>query len=147
MFNKVTGLTFITEPNKTTMASTGSNQTFFWKLSLTEKEKTEQLQVQFGSWDKESDVANDYLITFVKEPSGEERVRRGKESISKRLFWAGNLTRDYFVAFKLFNTQRHDSGDYGIRVRVDQSKHPAIDQSWFSLSVQVRRQSVILKYF
>ncbi|KAJ7381356.1 Hemicentin-1 [Desmophyllum pertusum] len=48
----------------------------------------------------------------------------------------GNLARDYIVAFQLFNAKRHDSGNYGIRFRVDQSPFPETTYSWFTLSVQ-----------
>ena len=139
MFNKVHGLSFVSEPNKTTMASLGSNQTFTWKLSLTEQEKSRQIQVQFGTWNKESDIANNYLITFVQEPSGKESVWKANKPINKRLYWVGNLTRDwdYFVAFRLFNSQPYDSGDYGIRIHVEQHSFPVTAQSWFTLSVQV----------
>ena len=76
---------------------------------------------------------------FDQEPSGKESVWVANQSISKRLCWAGNLTRDYFVAFKLFNVQSRDSEDYGIRIRIDGYPDPlTVFVSWFTLSVQVR---------
>ncbi len=137
MFDQGCSLRFVTKQNKTTMASTGSNQTFTWKLSLTEQEKTEQLQVMFGHWDKEVDAAKHYLIVFAQKPSGNKTLFRGNYSITKRLYWAGDLAHDYFVAFKLFSSKPNDSGDYGIRVRVDGFPAKTL-QSWFTLSVQVR---------
>ena len=136
MFNKIYGLNFVTEPNKTTMVPTGSNKTFTWKLSLTEQEKSRNMTVQLGPWSKEDDGLDDYLIVLEQ---GNEKLRKENQSINKRLYWTGDLTRDYFVAFILVNAQRGDSGDYGIRVRVDQDKAAAeTAQSWFTLIVQVR---------
>ncbi|KAL9975471.1 hypothetical protein ACROYT_G012632 [Oculina patagonica] len=134
-FDQYDTLSFVTEPNKSTVAVTGSNQTFTWKLSLTEQQKTERLLVQFGLWDKELDAAKHYLIAIVQEPSGNQTVLRKNNSITKRLYWAGDLAHDYFVALKLFSVKPNDSGNYGIRVRVD-GFPPRILQSWFTLSVQ-----------
>ena len=55
----------------------------------------------------------------------------------KRLHWVGDLTRDFFVAFKLRDVKLSDSGDYGIRFRVDLSFAVTLE-SWFTLSVQVK---------
>ncbi len=137
MFDQGYNLSFVTEENKTTVAVTGSNQTFTWKLSLTKQEKTKQLKVQFGPWDKELNAAKHYLIAFVHEPSGNQTVLRENNSITKRLYWAGDLAHDYSVAFKLFSAKPNDSGEYGVRVRVP-GFPPGIIQSWFTLSVQVR---------
>ena len=135
VFAKVYGLRFVTEPNKTTVASSGSTQTFAWQLNLTDGEKAEKLDVQFGRWDKDLDsVKGGYLLTFTQNPSANGSV---KIWILKRLQWAGDLTHDYFVAFKLFDAKLSDSGDYGIRFRVDLIP-PEIGESWFTLSVQVK---------
>jgi len=131
--DKISGLSFVTEQNKTTMVFTGSNQTFTWQLRLTDQEKSKQLTVQFGRWDKELDnVKGGYLMTFIQEPSGNGSV--GTWNL-KRLQWLGDLTRDYFVVFKLFNVKLSDAGDYGIRFRVDGFPIKT-KQSWFTLSVQ-----------
>ncbi|XP_078381595.1 protein amalgam-like [Oculina patagonica] len=135
VFNKVHGLRFVTEQNETTIASTGSNQTFTWKLSLTEQEKTKHLQVQFGPWDKEIDAAKHYWIVVVQEPSRNQTLLRGNNLITKRLYWAGDLAHDYVVVFKLFSAKPNDSGDYGIRDRVNGFPQKTL-QSWFTLSVQ-----------
>ena len=121
------------------MVSTGSNQTFTWRLNLTDQEKLKQLKVQFGPWDKDFDVAaHIYLMTFVQEPSANGSVVKTNHSIVKRLRWVGDLTRDFIVAFKLFNVKLSDSGDYGIRFRVDLS--PAVTlESWFTFSVKVKK--------
>ena len=138
--DQVYGASFVTEPNKTIVVSTGSNQTFTWQLNLTNQEKLKQLQVQFGPWNKEFDIAADiYLMTFVQEPSENGSVLlTTNHSIVKRLQWMGDLTRDYFVAFKLFDVKLSDSGDYGIRFRVE--FFPIVTlESWFTLSVKVKK--------
>ena len=114
------------------MVFTGSNQTFTWQLSLTDQEKSRQLQVQFGRWGK--DQGRVYLMTFIQEPSANGSVDTWT---LKRLHWVGDLTRDYFVAFKLFDIKLSDSGDYGIRFRVD-GFPPATHERLFTLSVQVK---------
>ncbi|KAL9965479.1 hypothetical protein ACROYT_G029283 [Oculina patagonica] len=113
------------------MALTGSNQTFAWKLSFTDQEKSRQIKVHFGPWDKQHDVIDAIRITYVREASGKETIK----STVKKFYWTGDLTLDY-VAFTLFNAQRHDSGDYGIRIRVDEDHVPETEMSWFTLSVQ-----------
>ncbi|KAL9964482.1 hypothetical protein ACROYT_G028129 [Oculina patagonica] len=90
----------------------------------------------FGRWNKDLDVVvGHYLIILTREVSGKEALSNGSQSIVKRLHWTGDLTLGY-VAFTLFNVHRHDSGNYGIRVRVDQDHAPETAQSWFSLSVE-----------
>ena len=138
--DQVYGASFVTEPNKTTVVTTGSNQTFTWQLNLTNQEKLKQLQVQFGPWNKDLDIiAGSYLVTFIQEPSANGSVLlTTNHSIVKRLQWVGDLTRDYFVAFKLFDVKLSDFGDYGIRFRVE--FFPIVTlESWFTLSVQVKK--------
>ena len=138
-FVKAHGLAFDSEPNTTTIAATGSNQTFTWKLSLGEKDKSKQLQVQFGPWDRKYKIVKSFFMTVKQEPSGEnETVARANQSTARRLHWNGDLSRDYYIAFELVNIQRKDAGDYGMRLRVDHFP-PTILQNWFSLIVQVRR--------
>ena len=135
VFDKVYGLSFIIEPNKTTVVSTGSNQTFTWQLNLTDQEKSKNLTVQFGRWDKDEDsVKGSYLMSFIQEPPANGSVEIWD---LKRLQWVGDLTRDYFVAFKLFDVKLSDSGDYGIRFRVEFFPIKTL-QSSFTLSVQVK---------
>ena len=137
-FVKAHGLAFDSEPNNTTIAATGSNQTFTWKLSLGEKDKSKQLQVQFGPWDRKYKIVKSFFMTVKQEPSREnETVARANQSTARRLHWNGDLSRDYYIAFELVNIQRKDAGDYGIRLRVDHFP-PTILQNWFSLIVQVR---------
>ena len=135
VFAEVYGLRLVTKPNKFTVVSTGYDHTFIWLLRLTDREKTERLDVQFGRWDKDLDkVKGSYLMWFSHDPSANGSVKIWSW---KRLQWAGDLTRDYFVAFKLFDAKLSDSGDYGIRFRVDLFP-PWIAKSWFTLSVQVK---------
>ena len=137
-FVKAHGLAFDSEPNNTTIAATGSNQTFTWKLSLGEKDKSKQLRVQFGPWDRKYKIVKSFFMTVKQEPSREnETVARANQSTARRLHWNGDLSRDYYIAFELVNIQRKDAGDYGIRLRVDHFP-PTILQNWFSLIVQVR---------
>ena len=117
------------------MVSPGSNQTFMWQLNLTDQEKSEGLKAQFGRWNKDEDsVKGRYLMTFIQKPSANGSV---ETSNLKRLQWVGDLTRDYFVAFRLFDVKLSDSGNYGLRFRVDFFP-PVISLSWFTLSVQVK---------
>ena len=137
-FVKAHGLAFDSEPNNTTTAATGSNQTFTWKLSLGEKDKSKQLQVQFGPWDRKYKIVKSFFMTVKQEPTGEnETVARANQSTARRLHWNGDLSRDYYIAFELVNIQRKDAGDYGIRLRVDYFP-PTVLENWFSLIVQVR---------
>ena len=137
-FAKAHGLAFDSEPNNSTIAATGSNQTFTWKLLLGEKDKSKQLQVQFGPWDRKYEIVKSFFMTVKQEPSGEnETVARANQSTARRLHWNGDLSRDYYIAFQLVNIQRKDAGDYGIRFRVNHFP-PIILQNWFSLIVQVR---------
>lgn len=123
------------------MVSTGSTQTFTWQMNLSDQEKSKQLKVQFGPWNKDLDIAFSYLMAFVQEPSANGSLwLKENNSIVKRLQWVGDLTRDYFVAFKLFDAKRGDSGDYGIRFRVERGEFTAISSSWFTLSVQVKKK-------
>ena len=125
------------------MVFTGSNQTFTWQLSLTSQEKSKKLQVQFGRWDKDLDIAKDsYLMTFIQEPLTNGSVVKANHSIVKRLQWVGDLARDYFVAYKLFDAKLSDSGDYGIWFRVDGFPIKTLTSS-FTLSVQVKKELFI----
>lgn len=137
-FVKANGLAFDSNPNNTTIAATGSNQTFTWKLSLRQKDKSKHLQVQFGPWDRKYKIVKSFFMTVKQEPSGKnETVATADQSTARRLHWNGDLSRDYYIAFELVNIQRKDAGDYGIRFRVDHFP-PDILQNWFSLIVQVR---------
>ena len=137
MVGKVHGLTFATEPNNTIVALSGSNQTFTWTLKLTEEDKSKQLKVDFGPWNEIYQVGEHYLITFVREPSGQEHESKVDHSTAKRLYWTGDLSRGYHIAFQLVNIKRNDSGVYGIRLRASYNP-PRILEAWFTLSVQVR---------
>ena len=106
-----------------------------WQLNLTDQEKSKELNAQFGRWDKDGDsVKGHYLMMFIQKPSAKGSV---ETSNLKRLQWVGDLKRDYFVAFRLFDVKLNDSGNYGLRFRVNIFP-PVISKSWFTLSVQVK---------
>ena len=139
-------MTFVTEPNNTIVAWTGFNQTFIWTLNLTEEDKSKQLKVQFGPWNNIYNFVDYYLMTFVREPSGQENEEKANHSTAKRLYWTGDLSRDYCIAFQLVNITPDDSGDYGIRFRADDNP-PTILEDWFTLSVQVRNVFPMVIHF
>ena len=61
--------------------------------------------------------------------------------MSRRLYWVGDLTQDYYIAFQLVNIQRDDARDYGVKLRVDNyPRRPVTLQSWFTLKVEVRKK-------
>ena len=65
--------------------------------------------------------------------------------MSRRLYWVGDLKRDYYVAFQLVNIQRDDAGDYGVKLRVDNYPRPPLTlNSWFTLKVEVRKNNLIV---
>ena len=65
--------------------------------------------------------------------------------MSRRLYWVGDLKRDYYIAFELVNIQRDDAGDYGVKLRVDNyPRRPSTLQTWFTLKVEVRKNNLIV---
>ena len=65
--------------------------------------------------------------------------------MSRRLYWVGDLKRDYYIAFELVNIQRDDAGDYGVKLRVDNyRRRPSTLQTWFTLKVEVRKNNLIV---
>ena len=141
MFIKANGLAFVSGPDKITInATTGSNQTFTWKLNISQEHKKRVLKAQFGTWNKSYKLVNPIMITFNQKLSGKTSVDKSSENHkSRRLYWVGDLKRDYYIAFQLVNIQRDDAGDYGVKLRVDEYQgRPSILQSWFTLKVEVR---------
>ena len=64
--------------------------------------------------------------------------------MSRRLYWFGDLKRDYYIAFQLVNIQRDDAGDYGVKLRVDNYPYrPFTSRSWFTLKVEVRKKTIL----
>ena len=140
-FCGIHGFTISRQPNRTTIAFTGSNVTLSWNLVLTPKEKTEKLEVWFGTWDNH----NKFIGTFLKKLTlANKLISDETENISKakRWHWNGDISGDYIIAYQLTNAQHDDAGNYGIRVRVDtwptdmQSKGP------FSIAIRVSHSSV-----
>ena len=143
MFNKANGLAFVSGPDAITInATTGSNQTFTWKLNISQEHKKRELKVLFGPWNGNYKVLQSVMITFNKDPSGNTTVGRYPENrMSQRLYWVGDLTQDYYIAFQLVNIQRDDARDYGVKLRVDNSpRRPVTLQSRFTLKVEVRKK-------
>ena len=135
VFYKVRGLSFNTEPNRTIVAFTGSNQTFKWSLNLTAEEKTKEMWAYFGTWDESYQEISQYFLKIVHESSGKETMYNFS-AVARRLVWTGDLSRNYYVSFLLVNVQPTDSGNYGLEFRVD-GYPPVTKEGWFSLSVQV----------
>ena len=146
VFIKASGLAFVSGPDKITMnATTGSNQTFTWKLNISQEHKQRELKAQFGPWNGIYKLVIP-IITFDQKPSGNTTVNKSSENRkSRRLHWVGDLKRDYYIAFKLVNIQRDDAGDYGVKLRVDNSPlRPVTLQSRFTLMVEVRKNNLIV---
>ena len=145
MFIKANGLAFVSGPDKITInVTTGSNQTFSWKLNISQEHKERRLKAQFGPWDGGYKFVNP-IITFEQKPSGNTAViKREENPKSRRLYWVGDLKRDY-IAFQLVNIQRDDAGDYGVRLRVENHPDPPLtSQSWFTLTVEVRKNNLMV---
>ena len=145
MFIKANGLSFVSGPDKITInATTGSNQTFTWKLNISQEHKKRELKAQFGPWNGFYEFVNP-IITFNQKLSGNTIVAKSSENLkSRRLYWVGDLKRDYYIAFQLVNIQRDDAGDYGVRLRVDNyPARPSTLQSWFTLKVEVRKKTIL----
>ena len=139
VFCKVSGLSFNTEPNRTIVAFTGSNQTFKWSLGLTAEERTKEMVASFGAWDEsDHDISIPAFLKVVRNLSGKETIiRTSSSAVARRLVWTGDLSRNYYVSFLLINVQPTDSGNYGLEIRVYQGFAPKKKQGWFTLSVQV----------
>ena len=146
MFIKASGLAFVSGPNKITVnATTGSNQTFTWKLKISQEHKERAFKAQFGPWNGIYKFVYP-IITFNQTPSGNPSVSKSPDNRkSRRLYWVGDLKRDYYIAFQFVNIQRDDAGDYGVKLRVDNySGRPMTLESWFTLKVEVRKNNLIV---
>ena len=95
MFIKVNGLAFVSGPDKITInAATGSNQTFTWKLNISQEHKERKLRVLFGPWIESYKYVNP-IIVFYQKRSGNTTVSKREENRkSRRLYWVGDLKRD-----------------------------------------------------
>ena len=145
VFNKANGLTFVSGPDKITInATTGSTQTFTWKLKISQEHKERALKAQFGPWNGRYKLVQPIIITFNQDLSGNTAVDRYLENrMSRRLYWVGDLTKD-LIAFQLVNIQRDDAGDYGVKFRVDNyHARPLTLQSSFTLKVEVRKKTIL----
>ena len=141
---KANGLAFVSGPDKITVnATTGSNQTFTWKLNISQEHKDRALKAQFGPWNGIYELIQPIIITVTQSLSGDTAVYRLSENRkSRRLYWVGDLKRGYYIAFQLVNIQRDDVGDYGVKLRVNNyPDRPLILRSSFTLKVKVRKVS------
>ena len=138
---KANGSAFVSGPDKITInATTGSNQTFTWKLNISQEHKKRELKAQFGRWNGSYKYVNP-IITFEQKLSGNTTVSKSENPKSRRLYWVGDLKRDYYIAFQLVNIQRDDAGDYGVNLRVDNYLGlPSTLKSWFTLKVEVQKK-------
>ena len=140
---KANGLAFVSGPEKITVnATTGSTQTFTWKLNISQEHKQRELKAQFGPWNGSYKLISP-IISFNQNLSGNTTVIKSPENRkSRRLYWVGDLKRDYYIAFQLVKIQRDDAGDYGVKLRVDNYGSAALTlKSWFTLEVEVRKVS------
>ena len=146
MFIKVNGLAFVSGPDEITInATTGSDQTFTWKLNISQEHKKRELKAQFGPWIESYKHVNPFFITFKQDLYGNTTVSKPPEyRKSQRLYWVGDLKLDYYIAFQLVNIQRDDAGDYGVRLRVENNPRPLTLKSWFTLKVEVRKNNLIV---
>ena len=149
VFIKANGLAFVSGPDKITInATTGSSQTFTWKLNISQEHKERKLKAQFGPWNGIYKFVNP-IITVNENLSGNTTVSKKEEKEenlkSRRLYWVGDLKGDYYIAFQLVNIQRDDAGDYGVKLRVDNySGRPLTLKSWFTLKVEVRKNNLTI---
>ncbi|KAM7431138.1 hypothetical protein ABFA07_018249 [Porites harrisoni] len=135
---KLNGLAFVSGPDKITVnATTGSNQTFTWKLNISQEHKERDLKAQFGPWNGTYEIVYP-IITFEQKVSGNTTVSKSSENrLFRRLYWVGDLKRGYYISFQLVNIQRDDAGDYGVKLRVENyPRRPSTLQSWFTLKVE-----------
>ncbi|XP_068686801.1 fibroblast growth factor receptor 1-like isoform X2 [Montipora foliosa] len=135
-FDFLHGLKISSQPNDTNVAFIGSNVTLTWNLILTAEEKKEDLEVWFGTWNKNYHFIDLFLKKFTLNSSGTTNDQTANSSLAWRWFWAGDISRDYTVAYQLTNVQPSDAGDYGIQVRVDLFPPPTEELGPFSLVVK-----------
>ena len=100
---------------------------------------------QFGPWNGLFRLVYP-IITFRQKLSGNTTVYKSSQNFkSRRLYWVGDLKRDYYIAFQLVNIQRDDAGEYGVKLRVDNYfARPLVLYSWFALKVEVRKNNLIV---
>ena len=147
VFIKANGLAFVSGPDKITIKATrGSSQTFTWKLNISKEHKERALKAQFGPWNGSYKLVRPIMITFIQDLSGNTSVTKAPDNRkSRRLYWVGDLKRDYYIAFQFVNIQRDDTGDYGVKLRVDNySGRPLTLRRWFTLKVEVRKNNLIV---
>ena len=98
----------------------------------------------FGTWNKNYHFIELFLKKFTLEANGTMHDQTAKSSLAWRWFWAGDMFRNYTVAYQLTNVQPSDARDYGIRVGVDLFPASLDSRGPFSLVVKVH---LTPKYF
>ena len=146
VFGGIEGLTVSPEPKRTTIAFAGSNVTLSWNLILTPKEKTELLEVWFGTWDCNSRMIGTFLKKFSTTNGSIVGLTKNAQK-AKRWHWNGDISRNYTIAYQLTNAQHDDAGDYGIRVRADTWPPRMESKGPFSLAIRVGHSSVKKRRF
>ena len=97
----------------------------------------------FGTWNKNYYFIELFLKKFTLNSSGNTNDETANNTLAQRWFWAGDISRDYTVAYQLTNVQSSDARDYGIRVRVDLFPPSLESRGPFSLVVKVRKPSCL----
>ncbi|XP_068731751.1 fibroblast growth factor receptor 1-like isoform X2 [Montipora capricornis] len=135
-FDYLHGLKISRQPNETTVAFIGSNVTLTWNLILTAKETKKELEVWFGTWNKNFHHFESPLKIFILKADGTMHDETVNSSLAWRWFWAGDISRNYTVAYQLTNVQPSDAIDYGIWVRVDLFPPPTEERGPYYLAVK-----------
>ena len=146
VFGGIHGLRISREPNQTTIAFAGSNVTLTWNLILSPTEKTEKLEVWFGTWNNHYK----FIETFLKKFTLANKLKMDETENTqkaKRWHWNGDISRNYTIAYQLTNAQHDDAGDYGIRVRADTWPPGMESKGPFSLAIRVGHSSVKKRTF
>ena len=147
VFDYLHGLKISRQPNETTVAFIGSNVTLTWNLILTPNETKKDLEVRFGTWNKNYHYLESSIKIFTLEADGTMRDRTAKSSLARRWFWVGDISRNYTVAYQLTNVQPSDARDYGIWVHVDLLPPSTEERGPYSLAVKVRNPSCLRNNF
>lgn len=102
VFGGIQGSTISPEPKRTTISFAGSNVTLGWNLILTPKEKTELLEVWFGTWNNNYKIISTFLKKFsTTNGSIVDAIENTQKA--KRRHWNGDISRNYTIADDLYH--------------------------------------------
>ena len=77
----------------------GKKQIKLATANILERE-TKEMWASFGTWDESYQEISTYLLRIAREPSGKETIRiTNSSAVGRRLFWTGDLSRNYYVSF------------------------------------------------